>query len=116
MRPMKITYFINQYPKVSHSFIRREILALEELGFEIQRIALRGWDEVLPDPIDQLEKGKTRFVLKRGVVGLIMPAAGSRWWRLDSVTSASARNSRIKAERPPFAAPLGMRDGGLQRA
>ena len=72
---MKITYFINQYPKVSHSFIRREILALEVLGFEIQRIALRGWNEVLPDPVDQLEKGKTRFVLKRGVLGLIMPAA-----------------------------------------
>ena len=32
---MQITYLINQYPKVSHSFIRREILALEKQGFEI---------------------------------------------------------------------------------
>lgn len=38
---MRIAYFINQYPKVSHSFIRREILALERQGFEVQRIALR---------------------------------------------------------------------------
>lgn len=29
---MRIAYFINQYPKVSHSFIRREILALERQG------------------------------------------------------------------------------------
>jgi len=28
-----IGYFINQYPAVSHSFIRREILALENLGW-----------------------------------------------------------------------------------
>ena len=41
---MRIAYFVNQYPKVSHSFIRREILALERQGFEVQRIALRGWN------------------------------------------------------------------------
>jgi colanic acid/amylovoran biosynthesis glycosyltransferase len=71
---MKITYFINQYPKVSHSFIRREILALEALGFELQRIALRGWDEVLPDPVDQIEQTKTSYVLRGGVLTLL-PAA-----------------------------------------
>ena len=42
---MRIAYLINQYPKVSHSFIRREILALERQGFEIMRISIRGWDE-----------------------------------------------------------------------
>ena len=68
---MKITYFINQYPKVSHSFIRREILALEDLGFEIQRVALRGWNEVLPDPIDQSERKRTRYVLRHGVLSLV---------------------------------------------
>ena len=29
----RIAYLVNQYPKVSHSFIRREILALERQGF-----------------------------------------------------------------------------------
>jgi colanic acid/amylovoran biosynthesis glycosyltransferase len=72
---VKITYFINQYPKVSHSFIRREILALEGLGFEVQRVALRGWNEVLPDPVDQSEKTKTRYVLRHGVLSLL-PAIG----------------------------------------
>jgi colanic acid/amylovoran biosynthesis glycosyltransferase len=72
---MKITYFINQYPKVSHSFIRREILALETLGLQIQRIALRGWDEEVPDPLDQSEKNKTRYVLRNGALSLLLPCA-----------------------------------------
>jgi glycosyltransferase involved in cell wall biosynthesis len=71
---LKIAYFINQYPKVSHTFIRREILALERLGFEVQRIALRGWDERPPDSIDQQERAKTRYVLQQGVWGLVLPA------------------------------------------
>jgi glycosyltransferase involved in cell wall biosynthesis len=63
---MRIAYLINQYPKVSHSFIRREILALERQGFEIMRISVRGWDNDLVDPADLAERDKTRFVLQRG--------------------------------------------------
>lgn len=71
---MKITYFINQYPKVSHTFIRREILALEKQGFEIQRIALRGWSDEVVDPQDIAEKDKTNFVLQSGIAGLLHAA------------------------------------------
>lgn len=71
MKRIKIAYFINQYPKVSHSFIRREILALERLGFDVQRIALRGWDADVVDKEDQAERDKTRYVLKAGVAGLL---------------------------------------------
>lgn len=60
---MRITYFINQYPKVSHSFIRREILALERLGITVQRIALRGLTDELVDPSDIAERAKTQYVL-----------------------------------------------------
>jgi colanic acid/amylovoran biosynthesis glycosyltransferase len=69
----KIAYFINQYPKVSHSFIRREILSLERQGFVIQRIALRGWKGELADAEDLRERERTRFVLKEGIIGLIPP-------------------------------------------
>ena len=69
---MRITYLINQYPKVSHTFIRREILALERLGFDIQRIALRGWDEKLIDLDDIAEQQKTSYVLKNGVFSLML--------------------------------------------
>jgi glycosyltransferase involved in cell wall biosynthesis len=70
---LKIAYFINHYPKVSHSFIRREILALERLGIEVQRIALRGWDGALPDEMDQRERERTCYVLRHGAVGLVAP-------------------------------------------
>lgn len=69
---MRIAYFINQYPKVSHSFIRREILALERQGFEVQRIALRGWDGELVDAEDLRERERTRYVLQGGLLGLIL--------------------------------------------
>ena len=61
---MRIAYLINQYPKVSHSFIRREILALEQRGVEIVRIALRGWDAQIVDEEDVLERKRTRYVLR----------------------------------------------------
>jgi len=69
----QIAYFINQYPKVSHSFIRREILALERQGFDIFRIALRGWDAEVVDAEDKLERERTQYVLQSGVLGLIAP-------------------------------------------
>lgn len=70
---MRIAYFINQYPKVSHSFIRREILALERNGFEVLRIALRGWDAELVDGEDVHEQARTRYVLQDGLKGLVWP-------------------------------------------
>jgi len=73
MSQHQIAYFINQYPKVSHSFIRREILALEKQGFDILRIALRGWDAEVVDAEDKLERERTQYVLQAGVWGLIGP-------------------------------------------
>ena len=71
---MKIAYFINQYPKVSHSFIRREILALERQGFDVTRIALRGWRESLPDREDLAEQARTHYVLRNGVAPVLIDA------------------------------------------
>lgn len=70
---LKIAYVINDYPKVSHTFIRREILALERLGFTVLRIAVRGWSGPLPDEDDVRERAKTQYVLKDGVWGLVTP-------------------------------------------
>src|SRR5450759_370230 len=68
---MRVAYFINQYPKISHSFIRREIQALEKLGLKIQRIALRGWDDELVDADDIREREQTQFVLKVGLFNIL---------------------------------------------
>ncbi|MBU0621579.1 MAG: glycosyltransferase [Gammaproteobacteria bacterium] len=67
----RIAYLINQYPKVSHTFIRREILALERQGFDIQRIALRGWDAELADEEDRRERTRTQYVLQEGIFALL---------------------------------------------
>lgn len=68
---MRVAYFTNQYPKVSHSFIRREILAIERQGIEVVRVALRGWSDPLVDPADLAERGKTHYLLHRGLPGLL---------------------------------------------
>jgi colanic acid/amylovoran biosynthesis glycosyltransferase len=68
---LKIAYLINEYPKISHSFIRREILALEKQGFEILRLAVRGWDSPLPDEQDRRERERTRYVLRQGAWRLL---------------------------------------------
>lgn len=70
-RPLRVAYLVNQYPKVSHSFIRREIQALERQGVQVQRIALRGWDAEVPTAEDAEEQAKTRYVLERGLAGLL---------------------------------------------
>src|SRR5687768_17409058 len=72
---MRVAYLINQYPKVSHSFIRREIRALERQGVDVIRFALRGWDEQFPDEQDRSEQKLTRYVLKDGVGSLCLAAA-----------------------------------------
>jgi colanic acid/amylovoran biosynthesis glycosyltransferase len=71
---MQITYLINQYPKVSHIFIRREILALEKQGANVQRIAQRGWDDKLVDEQDLSEREKTQYIVKQGLTSLLLSA------------------------------------------
>jgi colanic acid/amylovoran biosynthesis glycosyltransferase len=68
---MRIAYLVNHYPKVSHTFIRREILALERRGVEVVRVAMRGWDGELVDAEDVQEQAKTAYVLNRGPMPLL---------------------------------------------
>ncbi len=68
---MKIAYLVNQYPKVSHTFIRREILALERQGLAVSRFALRGWDADVKGAEDLAERERTRHILRQGVAPLL---------------------------------------------
>lgn len=67
---MTIAYLINQYPQVSHTFIRREIAALERLGLDITRISVRPPPKDLVDPADIAETAKTHVVLAAGWLSL----------------------------------------------
>ncbi len=66
-----VAYLVNQYPKVSHTFIRREIAALERLGATVDRFALRGWDEAVVDPQDRAELERTHYLLRGGLAPLL---------------------------------------------
>ena len=70
MSKPRIAYLTNNYPKVSHSFIRREILALEAQGVDVLRFAIRGWDVDVVDAQDTAEKTLTRYTLKNGLPAL----------------------------------------------
>lgn len=73
---MKVAYLVNQYPSTSHTFIRREILALEELGLEVARFSLRPMAKsALADAADHTELEKTRAVLSVGPFGLFLAFA-----------------------------------------
>jgi colanic acid/amylovoran biosynthesis glycosyltransferase len=66
----RLAYVVNQYPKVSHTFIRREILALEELGYQVERYSIRRTSESLDDRADQVEQERTHVVLDEGWKGI----------------------------------------------
>ncbi len=74
-RALKLAYLINQYPKVSHTFIRREILALEKMGQPVERYTLRRVNEKLADPADLVEEARTKVVLEAGAEAHLLAVA-----------------------------------------
>jgi colanic acid/amylovoran biosynthesis glycosyltransferase len=68
---MIVAYLVNQYPHVSHTFIRREIAALEAQGFQVERFSIRPAPRDLIDPADIAEAGKTHVILAQGIVSLL---------------------------------------------
>ncbi|PSR14283.1 colanic acid biosynthesis glycosyltransferase WcaL [filamentous cyanobacterium CCP3] len=70
-----LAYLVNQYPKVSHSFIRREIAALESQGLSVARFSIRSCADELVDPDDIKELAKTQIVLDRPRSELLLTIA-----------------------------------------
>ncbi|QUJ75217.1 glycosyltransferase family 4 protein [Sulfitobacter albidus] len=69
---MQIAYILNSYPQPSHSFIRREIRALEAAGHGVTRIAMRPGDTPLVDTQDVEEAAATSYVLRAGAWALLI--------------------------------------------
>lgn len=65
---LPIGYVINTYPRASHTFIRREIAALEEQGWRVHRFAMRGDSASLVDALDRAEHDRTERILDAGAV------------------------------------------------
>ena len=102
---MRVAYLVNQYPRVSHTFIRREIAALEGQGVEVERYSLRRDLGELVDEADVRELARTRVVLGVGVVRLL-------WALLAMCMAHPVRASRALA----WACRIGLRsDRGVLR-
>jgi glycosyltransferase involved in cell wall biosynthesis len=76
---------------------------LERQGFEVHRIALRGWDTPTPDCEDLAEQQRTRYVLRGGLGELVIPvlrALLSSPVRLLAAISLALTMARESRERP----------------
>ncbi|MCK8131488.1 MULTISPECIES: glycosyltransferase family 4 protein [unclassified Pseudoalteromonas] len=60
---MNILYVINQYPKISHTFIRREVLEMESQNETVLRASIRRPPEGLVDTTDLEEEVKTHYII-----------------------------------------------------
>lgn len=71
----KVAYLVNVYPKVSHSFIRTEIGALERLGLDVSRFTIRRTPEDFSDAEDRAEAERTMPLLdgnRRALAGVVV--------------------------------------------
>ena len=102
---MQIAYVLNTYPQPSHSFIRRELRALERQGLHVTRLAMRRAEVPLVDAADREEAAATRYVLDAGGLGLAWsvllraarnPAAFLRALRLAWATGAVSEAGRLR--------------------
>jgi colanic acid/amylovoran biosynthesis glycosyltransferase len=79
MTSPRVAYLTTAYPYVSHTFIRREIVALERLGYGVTRVAIRAGDAVV-DADDVAEDAKTLhllgqskgWLLRHGLCGAVL--------------------------------------------
>jgi colanic acid/amylovoran biosynthesis glycosyltransferase len=93
---MRLAYLVNQYPTVSHTFIRREILGLEALGISVRRFTLRPTPpENLRDPQDESERLRTEAILARGAKGLLGSVARVAAMRPQRFAHAQAVATRL---------------------
>jgi len=72
---VQVAYFTNIYPAVTHTFVRREIRAIEALGMRVFRYAVR-WDKNLVDCEDMKEKKQTQYLCKVSIHELLGACVG----------------------------------------
>jgi colanic acid/amylovoran biosynthesis glycosyltransferase len=73
-KKLRVAYLTTEYPKTSHTFIRREISELEARGHEVVRLSIRPPSGPLVDPQDQAENDKTYAALQGSKLRLVLSA------------------------------------------
>jgi glycosyltransferase involved in cell wall biosynthesis/GT2 family glycosyltransferase len=100
-RAAPVAYLVNQYPHVSHSFIRREVVGLEAAGITVERFSIRRSSAALVDLADQAEQQRTTVLLDVGHAGLLAAllwGAGTRplrWLRAVSLATQMGWRSQV---------------------
>lgn len=94
---MRLAYLCNLYPAVSHSFVRREIEAVERAGQEVHRFSLRPARGDLKDEADLREAPLTEAVLGQGVARLAVTALGLLFTRPARTLAALRAAFRLSA-------------------
>lgn len=87
---MRIAYLINQYPSVSHSFIRREIQALERQGVSVSRFSARRSKAGFVAEEDREEAARTRTIIDAGAPALARAIGASLALRFPRALGALA--------------------------
>jgi colanic acid/amylovoran biosynthesis glycosyltransferase len=64
---MKIAYLINIHPGASSTFIRREIVAIEDSGVPVLRFGIRPPEGEILDEGDREEFSKTQHIIRAGI-------------------------------------------------
>jgi colanic acid/amylovoran biosynthesis glycosyltransferase len=88
---MRVAYFINRYPAPYHTYIRREIRAMESLGILIFRYALRPGEQYSGHPEDQIEERLTKHILRSSAYKIL-------WCFLATVFSKPRSSTRAILE------------------
>jgi glycosyltransferase involved in cell wall biosynthesis len=92
---VRLAYLCNVYPAVSHSFVRREIEALERAEHSVARFTVRPPASNLRDEADLHEAGKTEVVLTKGIPRLLFSAVVLLVSRPAKTLSAVGAASRL---------------------
>ena len=92
---MTVAYLVNQYPWPSHSFIRREIAAVEAHGVRVARFSVRDTARSVVDEADKAEAAQTRAILSVGALGLLGATVRTLFQRPGKFFSALKLAARI---------------------
>lgn len=95
---MRLAYLTNRYPSISHSFIRREIEALERAGVKIARYTVRTSEHGGIADEDRREAEKTRRIVGAGAFEIARAAAASILVRPAGSLAAIASALRLGAK------------------
>lgn len=64
---LKLAWLTTEYPKASHTFVRRELEAVEQLGHSVERFSIRSGGPIA-DPADIREAKLTTYLLQQSPI------------------------------------------------